>query len=229
MFQELAKQNGATLIDNSKVKNINVTNTTIEITVNNEKFNCDKLIITAGAWINSILSLLEKRIQLNIEIWKLTIAYWKVKNNEDYMPPNFPVFINWAKEHFYGFPIFERENYVKIGPHFKFETIDDIENKNIEPNPEVTKLLTKYVQNRFKKIDASPIDVQSCLYTMTEDENFIIDFHPNYSNIIIGAGFSGHGFKFTPLIGKMLSQMAIGKTTSYDRFKFDIISKINHS
>ncbi|MCE7737294.1 MAG: N-methyl-L-tryptophan oxidase [Candidatus Heimdallarchaeota archaeon] len=229
MFQELAKQNGVTLIDNFKVKHINVTDSNIEIVFNSDNYTCDKLIITAGAWINSILGLFDKKIQLNIDIWKLTIAYWKVKNRTAYKPPSFPVFINWAEDHFYGFPIFEREDFIKVGPHFKFETIDNIETKNIEPNAEVAELLTNYIQTRFREIDADPIDLQSCLYTMTEDENFIVDFHPNYSKIIIGAGFSGHGFKFTPLIGKMLSQMAINETTSYDRSKFDIISKINQS
>lgn len=78
MFQKLAKQNGATLIDNSKVNNINVTDSNIEITIIDEIYRCVKLIITAGAWINSTLGLLDKKIQLNIDVWKLTIAYWKV-------------------------------------------------------------------------------------------------------------------------------------------------------
>ena len=43
-----------------------------------------------------------------------------------------------------------------------------------------------------------------CMYTMTPDEHFVIDLHPAYRHVAIGAGFSGHGFKFSTLIGKML-------------------------
>ena len=51
---------------------------------------------------------------------------------------------------------------------------------------------------------------------MTPNENFLVDFHPDTENIIIAAGFSGHGFKFSPLIGKMLTEMALMNKTGYD-------------
>ncbi|HLA45275.1 MAG TPA: FAD-dependent oxidoreductase, partial [Aggregatilineales bacterium] len=61
-----------------------------------------------------------------------------------------------------------------------------------------------------------------CLYTMTPDEHFILDCHPEYSNIIIGAGFSGHGFKFTTFIGRTLSNLAVGVENPVDLSLFQI-------
>ncbi|MRC56929.1 FAD-dependent oxidoreductase, partial [Bacillus thuringiensis] len=57
---------------------------------------------------------------------------------------------------------------------------------------------------------------EHCMYTMTPDEHFILDVHPHWKNIVIGAGFSGHGFKLAPVVGKVLAELAIGRRPSYD-------------
>ena len=57
---------------------------------------------------------------------------------------------------------------------------------------------------------------------MTPDKHFIIDQHPEYANISIAAGFSGHGFKFTTLVGKILTDLVIKKETEYDLSLFKI-------
>jgi len=61
-----------------------------------------------------------------------------------------------------------------------------------------------------------------CLYTMTPDEDFIVDNHPNYPHVAIGAGFSGHGFKFGTLIGKILSDLVLTGSTPHDTSLFKI-------
>src|SRR5699024_4533567 len=54
-----------------------------------------------------------------------------------------------------------------------------------------------------------------CMYTMSEDKHFIIGHHPKYEEVVIGAGFSGHGFKFAPVIGDILADLAIEGYTNY--------------
>jgi glycine/D-amino acid oxidase-like deaminating enzyme len=49
---------------------------------------------------------------------------------------------------------------------------------------------------------------------MTPDENFIIDRHPRFPNLLLAAGFSGHGFKFAPAIGEALAELALTGTTT---------------
>ena len=54
----------------------------------------------------------------------------------------------------------------------------------------------------------------TCLYTVTPDENFIVDHHPEFNNVVFAAGFSGHGFKFAPLIAAALADLVEqGKTS----------------
>ena len=53
------------------------------------------------------------------------------------------------------------------------------------------------------------------MYTMTPDEHFIVDRHPQHANVFIAAGFSGHGYKFAPVIGETLAELALKGSTSH--------------
>ena len=54
---------------------------------------------------------------------------------------------------------------------------------------------------------------RTCLYTMTPDGHFIVDQHPQYEQVLFAAGFSGHGFKFAPVMGEVLADLALeGRT-----------------
>jgi len=60
------------------------------------------------------------------------------------------------------------------------------------------------------------LHAETCLYTMTPDEHFVIDKHPDFSQVTLAAGFSGHGFKFTSVLGEVLAELATGGTPGYD-------------
>jgi glycine/D-amino acid oxidase-like deaminating enzyme len=54
------------------------------------------------------------------------------------------------------------------------------------------------------------------MYTMTPDEHFIVDAHPDFPQVSLAAGFSGHGFKFSSVVGEILSELATTRTISSD-------------
>ena len=56
----------------------------------------------------------------------------------------------------------------------------------------------------------------ACMYTMTPDGHFVIGAHPEHPEVILGCGFSGHGFKFVPVLGEVLADLALGATPAYD-------------
>ncbi|XP_030855863.1 LOW QUALITY PROTEIN: peroxisomal sarcosine oxidase [Strongylocentrotus purpuratus] len=76
--------------------------------------------------------------------------------------------------------------------------------------------VSNYVRKRFPLLHSTPAIVETCMYTRTPDNELILDRHPLHSNIIIGCGMSGHGFKLAPVVGKILCQLALGKTPSHD-------------
>ena len=71
------------------------------------------------------------------------------------------------------------------------------------------KLAGSYPESRSRLLRST-----TCLYTVTPDENFIVDRHPEFNNVVFAAGFSGHGFKFAPLIAMALADLVEqGKTS----------------
>jgi sarcosine oxidase len=71
------------------------------------------------------------------------------------------------------------------------------------------KLAGNYDQARSRMLHSA-----TCLYTMTPDDDFVVDHHPEFSNVVFAAGFSGHGFKFAPLIALALADLLQqGKTS----------------
>jgi sarcosine oxidase/L-pipecolate oxidase len=60
------------------------------------------------------------------------------------------------------------------------------------------------------------------MYAMTPDEDFILDRFPGYDNVVLGAGFSGHGFKFGPLIGDLLAALLLGEEPEFSLQPFSL-------
>ncbi|XP_073257714.1 peroxisomal sarcosine oxidase-like isoform X2 [Porites lutea] len=80
--------------------------------------------------------------------------------------------------------------------------------------------VAELIKARFPGVEPKPSITESCIYSVTPDHLFVMDRHPEYKNIVIGAGFSGHGFKMAPVVGKILTQMVLGEKVSYDVFPF---------
>ena len=71
--------------------------------------------------------------------------------------------------------------------------------------------------------DVDYVSGDTCMYTLTPDRDFLIGPHPDHPNVLIAAGFSGHGFKFSTLVGRILADLATTGTTGHpiDRFRVD--------
>ena len=63
-------------------------------------------------------------------------------------------------------------------------------------------------------------EAKPCMYTLTPDGNFVVDHHPAHANVILCGGFSGHGFKFAPVIGEILADLATRGVTDQDISRF---------
>jgi len=61
---------------------------------------------------------------------------------------------------------------------------------------------------RFPTLDGEIVKAKTCLYTMTPDEHFVIGLHPELPRVSVACGFSGHGFKFAPVVGEILADLA---------------------
>ena len=90
-----------------------------------------------------------------------------------------------------------------------------------EPDADYDEHINAYVQERIPGLGKATHS-EVCLYTETPDEDFIIDTHPVCPNIVIAAGFSGHGFKFCSLVGRIMCELALTGHTEFDISPFCI-------
>ncbi|MCH8004422.1 MAG: N-methyl-L-tryptophan oxidase [Nanoarchaeota archaeon] len=204
-FVERAKKNGVLILENAKV--IRIENDTVFLDGKNIKFK--KLVVTCGVWTS-------KLIDVPITITKQQLVYFKPKNIQNFTKDKFPLF-GYLDKGFYGFPIHGIDA-VKVSNHLPGKVVDPDEDDR-----KVSEDFIESCKSFFRKFipdlaDTEVVKTKVCFYSMTSDEDFIID--KLNDRVIIGAGFSGHGFKFAPLIGKILSDLAISGETQYDISRF---------
>lgn len=179
------------------------------------------VVLTLGPWAAKFLPYLG--IQIPLQPLMITVCYWKDRNGNNFDISNFPVFTMdgaAGEHHIYGLPVDEYPGLVKIclhhGPNIDPDRRDSVE------NGWVLDVMRKVIATHFPSLEREPSVVESCIYTNTPDTNFVLDAHPKWKNVVIGAGFSGHGFKLSPVVGKVLAELAMGQTPSYDLSPFRI-------
>jgi len=173
-----------------------------------------RVVLTVGPWAANLLPQLGVSVPLTAH--KQQLVYIEGLPS-DYLPDRFPVFLNLDHE-FYGFPL-DSAGLLKASIHFPGPLV----NPDVPTSPDdefvehIMSLLRKYIPGAaLGKVSLS----RTCMYAMTPDENFILDYFPGYSNVVIGAGFSGHGFKFAPLIGEMLASLTLREEPEFSVARF---------
>ena len=179
-------------------------------------YSCDKLIITAGPWVNQHIPNLSHKLTVTRQL----VSWIKPSNTGSFQHPGFPCW-TLEDEHkpgiYYGFPMLTTDPFggsagLKLGHHTPGSSADpDSPDRTPtrEEQDDLIHMLDRFMPGTFKGFYSSKV----CLYTNTPDENFIIDFMPDHNNVVIATGFSGHGFKFASVVGEILSDLAINGHT----------------
>jgi len=169
------------------------------------------LVLALGPWFRDVLQSLGVpiRVQRNVQTW-FTPA------TRDYDVAKFPGFLLDRPEFpsaLYGFPDFG--DGVKAAFHGwgALTSADDVDRqvdyaRDVEP---VARALESWMPGAAQTFrEAKP-----CLYTLTPDEHFVIDQHPEHARLVVCGGFSGHGFKFAPVVGEIAADLALEGATRH--------------
>lgn len=162
----------------------------------------DTVVVTAGAWTEPLIGSV-------LELPRLTVTEeapahfaergatheWPSFNHLLAARPEYPATV-------YGMPA--PGEGVKVGFH-RVGPVVDPDARTFTPVPALDERLRDYVREWFPGLDADASTPISCTYTNTDSEDFVLD---RRGRIIVGAGFSGHGFKFTPAVGAVLARLA---------------------
>ena len=180
------------------------------------EYEVDHLVVTAGAWTGSMLG----KLGIDLEVTRQVLAWFEPKAEvaAQFALGNFPI---WAIENMppyghYGFPMLESaQRGLKVAQHIPGEpaspgTLGAPENA---PRPEEIEDLRGFLREFLPEADGDLMASTVCLYTNSPDSHFIVGAHPGKKRVTVACGFSGHGFKFSSVIGEVLADLAtVGKT-----------------
>ncbi|NXJ66762.1 SOX oxidase, partial [Rostratula benghalensis] len=222
--QDVFRRHGGTLRDGEKVLRIEP-GAVVTVTTTAGVYRAPRLIMAAGAWTGALVGSLGLRLPL--QPLRIDVCYWREKEGSPGTGRDSPCFmavgLSQAPHGIYGLPALEYPGLVKVCYHHGSPT-DPEERDRVSPGtprPNID-LLSSFITSYLPGLDPQPAVVETCLYTNTPDEDFILDRHPKFSNIIIGAGFSGHGFKLAPVVGKLLCELSLGEEPSHSTAPFAI-------
>ena len=130
-----------------------------------------------------------------------------------------PTLIEWPADgvSWYVVPAAGDAPGVKVASHLPGRAVDPREGPFAELDPVLEQEAAQYVRRRLPGLDPAGLAPETCLYTMTADEDFVLD---REGPVVVGGGCSGHAFKFAPLLGEMLADLALGTQTPVPRERF---------
>ncbi|MBI4854448.1 MAG: N-methyl-L-tryptophan oxidase [Acidobacteria bacterium] len=199
-----AKRLGAIVQDNEMVKEIRPSKELVEIITEKNHYKASNLIISVGGWTNKLLKYFDLELPLQVS-QEQTVYFRPIRNHQLFTRENFPVWINYQGNIVYGIPSF-LEPAIKVGFHHSGHYLDIIDYHQ-QINQEKIEQLRDYLKQYIPDLAGEDFGASTCIYTNTPDHDFLVDLLPNYPNVAIAAGFSGHGFKFSIGIGKALSDL----------------------
>lgn len=221
----LFKEKGGIAITGKRIESIDVQSDSVTLTSNDgEIFHAENLVLTAGGWTKKLAAQLN--LDLPLDVTQEILAYFPPKDESvNHHVGTMPVMIEYygipggdAAAHFYCLPMVDVPG-VKLGWHHSGILMEADDDRVI--SDEIVNGLRYWARHQFPHLNDEAIELVTCLYTNTPDYHFILDKHPDYDNVTIGAGFSGHGFKFAPLLGELLAGLVTGQDApvTLDTFK----------
>ncbi len=217
----LAQKSGATLRELEPV--VNVASGPIGVTVNTNKgtYTANKVIVCAGAYVNEVLQSLNVRIRL--EVWEMTYAYYQVLDETIKYPMWFQFDLppaSGGSNLFYGFPSepWARPGFLRLAVDYASRVMSSPSQRTFVPSAEDIHLTMNYIQRHMIGVATTPTEMTTCLVPLVPDNGYVLDFAPPFvpdnENVLICT--AGWAFKFTPMFGKILAQLAIDGTTEYN-------------
>ena len=176
------------------------------------EYSAPRLIVTAGAWTGQLVPPLARALAPERQV----VLWTKPARAEWFEPENFPVFyIHVDEGSFYGFPSVDGHGF-KIGKYHHLGERIDPDRMDREPHPRDEGVLRAAIRKYFPAADGPTLQMTTCLFTNTADEHFVIDRLHDRPPVVVGAGFSGHGYKFCSVIGEVLADLALDGGTRHD-------------
>ncbi|HEX6699127.1 MAG TPA: FAD-dependent oxidoreductase [Gaiellaceae bacterium] len=163
-----------------------------------DELDADVVVVTAGSWVNELLD-----APLPVKTTRETLCYFR----PDAGGRPIPSVVSFKPErHTHDMYSLADPKYgLKVGAHHAGPEADP--NVPGDPEPKLIERIAAWANDTYRLADPEPAAAQTCMYTTTEDETFILE---RRGRVVVGSPCSGHGFKFAPAIGARLAALATG-------------------
>lgn len=214
-----ALAHGATVRARERVLEWEDTGSGVRVRTERAVVEAERLVLTAGAWSQSVARLPAGMVRSV----RQALAWLQPSRPELFTPERLPVFnVVLDDTHFYGFPEFGIPGF-KLGRYDLNGEGGDPDTISREPTLEDELPLRAFAERYFPDGAGPTLMLKSCLFEPSPDEHFLVDVHPESDSAVVGAGFSGHGFKFCSVVGEILADLTLEGSTRHDigLFRFD--------
>jgi len=208
----LAKDMGADVRENERVLAIEPNRGGVCIVTAREKIEAGHVIVAAGAWTKTLLP----DLAANLRATRQVLMWVDPADPVPFRETRFPV---WMLESelgiHYGFPFSDAEG-LKVSKHFHEQEVVDPETYDRTTSARDEALIRAALTQFIPAADAPARAAKTCLYTMSDDAHFVLGRVPGHPQIIVASPCSGHGFKFSPVMGEVLADLATKGETRHD-------------
>lgn len=205
----LAQEQGATLHIGETVMSWRARGDGVEVTTDREVYTAARLVITAGAWARDLVTDLGVPLRVlrkHLYWYRPTSAHFR----REALAPTF--LYELPQGVFYGFPEVHPGE-IKVGEHSGGSEVSDPLHDERAAEEEDRRRVDAFVQACLPTAYCAQTRHATCFYTMSPDEHFLVDRHPRHAQVAFAAGLSGHGFKFTPVLGEALADLVTTGST----------------
>jgi sarcosine oxidase len=190
-------------------------NRTVRVKTTRNRYEAERLVMCSGAWSPQLLA----DLNLPLIVTRQIMFWFDPQGDIDpFLPERFPIYI-WQPDglrSFYGFPATDgRAGGVKVAIHGSDNVCepDTIDREISESDME---RMRRFLAPRIPSLNGIVVNSKTCMYTTTPDENFVVAAHPEHPMVTIAAGFSGHGFKFSSVVGEILADLVTIDSIRHD-------------
>jgi sarcosine oxidase len=205
----LAERSGATLRFEEPIERWESTGDGVRVTTATGTFDAKQLVIAAGAWESQLAPSLAS--ELSVE---RSVLFWFEPTAQREAFARLPIYIvDDTDRIFYGFPYVEGQGVKVAGLHFGDKADPDTVDRVASPSDE--ERVRAWLRRRMPLANGERRDAKVCMYTNTPDANFIVDRLGGHPNVVVASACSGHGFKFSSVIGEILADLVLDGETRH--------------
>jgi sarcosine oxidase len=211
VMQRLAAGHGATLVAGTPVTAVRDHGGSVEVTTRDCTFRAGRVLLCTDAWTNELLATLGA--ELPLVVTQEQFSYYRPADPAAFAVGRFPVWIWMDDPSFYGFPVW---------PGAALKAAQDVGGRQVtattrgfDPDPAATERLARFLRTTLPAAAGAHDHTATCLYTLPPDRDLVLGPVAGHNRVLVALG-AAHGFKFAPLLGRVLADLALHDGTDVD-------------